>query len=135
MTHWIFFLVAACMQGQVPPPGIKPWPPALGAQSLTHWTTREVPKVSCFVSYTLNPSAAKYSSNSEHKARLTTTCQRNCPESQGSSGFRSKFDQMLGGGFVGANLGKCLRSQKRPCFCFGQLTLDSISKVPMLLML
>jgi len=26
------------------PPGIKPWPPALGAWSLSHWTTREVPK-------------------------------------------------------------------------------------------
>ena len=24
-------------------PGIEPWPPALGAQSLSHWTTREVP--------------------------------------------------------------------------------------------
>ena len=23
--------------------GIEPWPPALGAQSLSHWTTREVP--------------------------------------------------------------------------------------------
>ena len=28
---------------QVPWPGIKPRPPALGAQSLTYWTTREVP--------------------------------------------------------------------------------------------
>ena len=27
----------------VPGPGIEPVPPALGAQSLTHWTTREVP--------------------------------------------------------------------------------------------
>ena len=24
-------------------PGIEPWPPVLGAQSLSHWTTREVP--------------------------------------------------------------------------------------------
>ena len=42
-------LVAACgllscgMRDLVPLPGIKPGPPALGAQSLTHWTTREVP--------------------------------------------------------------------------------------------
>ena len=43
-------LVAACgifivarMRDLVPWPGIKPGPPALGAQSLTHWTTREVP--------------------------------------------------------------------------------------------
>ena len=28
----------------VPWPGIEPRPPALGAQSLSHWTTREVPK-------------------------------------------------------------------------------------------
>ena len=27
----------------VPQPGIKPGPPALGAESLSHWTTREVP--------------------------------------------------------------------------------------------
>ena len=36
-------LVAACMWDLVPGPGIEPVPPALGAQSLTHWTTREVP--------------------------------------------------------------------------------------------
>ena len=28
----------------VPWPGIEPGPPALGVQSLTHWTTREVPE-------------------------------------------------------------------------------------------
>ena len=37
------FLVAACMQDLVPGPGIEPGPPALETQSLTHWTTREVP--------------------------------------------------------------------------------------------
>ena len=31
------------MQDLVPQPGIEPGPPALGAQSLSHWTTREVP--------------------------------------------------------------------------------------------
>ena len=31
------------MRDLVPWPGIKPGPPALGAQSLRHWTTREVP--------------------------------------------------------------------------------------------
>ena len=36
-------LVVACMWDLVPRPGIEPGPPALGAQSLTHWTTREVP--------------------------------------------------------------------------------------------
>ena len=28
----------------VPGPRIEPGPPALGVQSLTHWTTREVPR-------------------------------------------------------------------------------------------
>ena len=38
-------LVAACMWELVPWPGIKPRPPALGAQqSLNHWTIREVPR-------------------------------------------------------------------------------------------
>ena len=31
------------MQYLVPCPGIKPGPPALRAQILSHWTTREVP--------------------------------------------------------------------------------------------
>ena len=38
-------LVAACMQDLVPWPGIEPRPPALGAWSLTHKTTKEVPSV------------------------------------------------------------------------------------------
>ena len=33
------------MQDLVPWPGIEPGAPALGARSLTHWTTKEVPKV------------------------------------------------------------------------------------------
>ena len=37
-------LVAACMWDLVPWPGIKPGPPALGAWSLTHWTSREAPE-------------------------------------------------------------------------------------------
>ena len=43
------FLVEACkifscsMWDLVPRPGIEPRPPALGARSLSHWTTREVP--------------------------------------------------------------------------------------------
>ena len=41
-------LVAACMWDLVPGPGIKPGCPALGAWSLTHWTTREVPRILVF---------------------------------------------------------------------------------------
>ena len=43
-------LVAACgifscgMGNLVPWPGVEPGPPALGAWSLSHWTTREVPR-------------------------------------------------------------------------------------------
>ena len=37
-------LVAACMWDLVPQPGNEPGLPALWARSLTHWTTREVPK-------------------------------------------------------------------------------------------
>ena len=38
------FLAAACLGDLVPRPGMEPRPPALGAWSLTHWATREVPK-------------------------------------------------------------------------------------------
>ena len=31
------------MQDLVPWPGIKPWPPALGVQSVKCWSTQEVP--------------------------------------------------------------------------------------------
>ena len=41
-------LVAACVQDLVPRPGIEPWTPALGARSLTRWTTREVPRPEVF---------------------------------------------------------------------------------------
>ena len=48
VAHLIFvaaceLLVVACMRDLVSRPGIKPGPPALGAWSLTRWTTREVP--------------------------------------------------------------------------------------------
>ena len=36
-------LVVACMWDLVPWPGMEPGPPALGARSLNHWTTSEVP--------------------------------------------------------------------------------------------
>ena len=35
-------LLVACANDVVPWPGIEPRPPALGARSLTHWTTRKV---------------------------------------------------------------------------------------------
>ena len=38
------------MWDSVPWPGIKPRPPALGAQSPSHWTTREVP-ILCLIFY------------------------------------------------------------------------------------
>ena len=41
-------LVAARMRDLVPRPGMEPRPPALGAQSLSHWTIREVPPLHFF---------------------------------------------------------------------------------------
>ena len=41
-------LVAACMQDLALWSGIEPGPPALGVQSLNHWTTREVLAMSYF---------------------------------------------------------------------------------------
>ena len=38
-----FSYMAFIMLRKVPQPEIKPVPPALGAQSLNHWTAREVP--------------------------------------------------------------------------------------------
>ena len=35
-------LIAACVWDLVPQPRIEPGPPALGVQSLTHWTTKKV---------------------------------------------------------------------------------------------
>ena len=61
--HWVLVvvhgtLVAACgifiaacgifscgMRDLIPWPGMEPGPPALGAWSLNHWTTREVPQI------------------------------------------------------------------------------------------
>ena len=40
LRHEIF---SCCTWVLVSQPGVKPGPPALGAQSLSHWTTREVP--------------------------------------------------------------------------------------------
>ena len=44
-------LVVACMWDLVPWPGIEPGPPALGAQSLNHWATREVLPPLFFILY------------------------------------------------------------------------------------
>ena len=38
-------ILSCGMQDLVPWPGFEPGPPALGAQSPSHWTTREVPKL------------------------------------------------------------------------------------------
>ena len=42
------------MWDPVPWPGIEPRPHALGAQSISHWTTREVPEEYCFKAMILN---------------------------------------------------------------------------------
>ena len=42
---WLLQVLVAARWDLVPWPEIKPRPPALGVQSLSHWTTREVPNV------------------------------------------------------------------------------------------
>ena len=46
-------LVAVALWDLVPWPGIEPGPPALRAQSLSHWTSKEVPNSWCFLVSTL----------------------------------------------------------------------------------
>ena len=41
--------LSGSMQVLDPQPGIIPGPPVLGARSLSHWTTREVPDDSYFI--------------------------------------------------------------------------------------
>ena len=44
LTMYLVALCLSCsMWALAPWPGIKPRPPALGARSVSHWTTREVP--------------------------------------------------------------------------------------------
>ena len=56
---FIFYLAAlglSCsMRDLVPWPGIEPGPPALGAQSPSHWTTREVPTQQSWFQLVLHP--------------------------------------------------------------------------------
>ena len=42
---WLCWVLVAACRIWVPWLGIKPWAPALGVQSVSHWTTREVPKI------------------------------------------------------------------------------------------
>ena len=46
---FFFFFKVEC-RILVPRPGIQPMHPALGAQSLIHWTKREVPVILSFTS-------------------------------------------------------------------------------------
>ena len=55
--------LSCSMRDLVPRPGIEPGPPALGAWSLSPWTTREVPGLSIFDS-----------SNCHHPSFYDTFC-------------------------------------------------------------
>ena len=59
-------LVAACMWDLVPRPGIEPRPPALGAQSLTHWTT--------IVAFRLTALSLKVSKHLASVSKTATIC-------------------------------------------------------------
>ena len=47
-NHFVFWLHHAACRVLVPQQGIKPASPALEAQSLNRWTTKEVPAKSVF---------------------------------------------------------------------------------------
>ena len=53
-AHGIF---SCGMWDLVPWPGIEPWAPALGAWSLSHWTTRDVPEITFKRIFFLNVSS------------------------------------------------------------------------------
>ena len=52
VTHrifsWSMWTLSCSMWDLFPWSGVEPGPPALGVQSLSHWTTREVPGQHCF---------------------------------------------------------------------------------------
>ena len=62
----------------VPRLRIKPMPPALGVQSLNHWTTREALK--CSLTYGQSPGKARPASLSEEGAAFTQCWTRWDPE-------------------------------------------------------
>ena len=83
--HWVFIagsslrhtgsLVVAYMWDLVPWPGTKPRPPALGAWSLTHWTTGEVPKLGFFSSASSkSPYKNFFPPKIQHKNWKPVTC-------------------------------------------------------------
>ena len=63
-------LVVACIWDLVPRPGIEPGPPALGAQNLTHWATREVLVANILDYFTLTDS---YYCSKKTKTKTLTT--------------------------------------------------------------
>ena len=67
-------LVMACLWDLVPQPGIKAGAPALGAQSLTHWTTREVP--GCYFFNSHKTQQILFHSNLIFKLYKVNTCQQ-----------------------------------------------------------
>ena len=62
-------LVTACrllscgIQDLAPRPGIEPRPPALGVQSLTHWTAREVPTIGLLIQMKIKSKFSSSKSN------------------------------------------------------------------------
>ena len=55
IVMWVAAYLNCGIQYIVPWPGIEPKPPALGAQSLSHWTTREV--LTCIHSWSSAPAS------------------------------------------------------------------------------
>ena len=59
-----FFLLLSMACGiLIPPPGMEPGPPAFGTQSLNHWTSREVQRITYIHIIIYLISHLKYSSD------------------------------------------------------------------------
>ena len=54
ISNYGIWTLSCSMWDLAPWPGIKPWPLALGAWRLSHWTSREVPGFTNSVSYTIS---------------------------------------------------------------------------------
>ena len=48
---WLLWVLAVACEVQFPDQGIEPWSCELGVQSLSHWTTKEVPRSFFYLKY------------------------------------------------------------------------------------
>ena len=71
--------VGCGMQDLAPRPGIEPGPPALGAQSSSHWTTREVPELLIFFKRKIVAFFARIHTGHQQTPPMTSTTPPSTP--------------------------------------------------------